>query len=355
MLIYFIHHVSVSLQAPRVVAAVRADLERVIARVAGGQDGSGEAVDPARGDGLPPAFDAGARPVAATGEGYLQAVDYDGLMAAARADDLVLRLEYRPGDYVIEGCPLAGRVARRDRCDAALAERLNGMFHFGSDGTPEQDVEYALRQMVEVAVRALSPGINDPFTAINCVDALGSAVCRIARLGLPGPLRHDRGRPAAAGRAGHDVRRRRDTAFNQIRQYGRESVAVTIRLLEVLRACAAAGDERRPAAGAAAARGDGLRRQRRGDPAAAGPGGRAAAVGAGGRGRLATPACGRATGRRQPRRCSGRSRPPLGERSISAANLTWPLRPVDASTLPPLLRSVMPAARSGSRARLASA
>ena len=241
VLIYFIHHVSISLQAPSVVSAVREDLERVIARLPEDQQGTGIGVAearavPAGGDGLPDGFEADARAIESVREGYVQAVDYDALIEAAEKADVVLRLDYRPGDYVIAGTRLA-RVWPGGRCDAAVCEVLNKSFICGRHSTPEQDVEFAIRQMVEVAVRALSPAVNDPFTAINCVDVLGASLCRIVRRGLPGPMRYDgRGRlrivtpvTTFAGVA--------DTAFNQIRQYGRDSVAITMRLLEVITLC----------------------------------------------------------------------------------------------------------------------
>ena len=237
VLIYFIHHVSVSLQAPAVVAAVLDDLEDVIARLPDDQEGSGVTV--AAGDGLPPDFDTAARPIPAAKQGYVQVVNYRALTEVAERSDLILRLAYRPGDYVIEGTPLLFAWPA-DRCGGGgkdLAERANEAVICGRNATAEQDVEQGLRQLVEVAVRALSPGINDPFTAINCIDALGSAVCRVARSGLPGPLRHDgQGRlrivtpvPTFGGVV--------DTAFNQIRQYGRGTASVTIRLLEVITIC----------------------------------------------------------------------------------------------------------------------
>jgi uncharacterized membrane protein len=147
-------------------------------------------------------------------------------------------LAYRPGDYVIEGTPLllASPEGRSDGED--FAERVNSAFICGRNATSEQDVEQALRQMVEVAVRALSPGINDPFTAVNCIDSLGSAVCRIARKGLPGPLRHGRHGRLRMVTPVTTFDGVVDTAFNQIRQYGRGSVPVAIRLLEVIVACA---------------------------------------------------------------------------------------------------------------------
>ena len=96
-----------------------------------------------------------------------------------------------------------------------------------------QDVEFAINQLVEIAVRALSPGINDPFTAIACVDRLGVALTRLAKKTIPPAYCYD----------DNTLRLVMDvvtfdglinSAFNQIRQNARSSVAVTIRLLETI-------------------------------------------------------------------------------------------------------------------------
>ena len=113
-------------------------------------------------------------------------------------------------------------------------DRVNYAFALGNQRTPVQDIEFAVNQLVEIAVRALSPGVNDPFTAMTCVDHLGSALCRLAQRDVPSPYRHDtqdRLRVITPVFTFPDVT---DAAFNQIRQYGRSSTAVTIRLLETI-------------------------------------------------------------------------------------------------------------------------
>jgi uncharacterized membrane protein len=130
------------------------------------------------------------------------------------------------------------RVTPAERWDAEIDEAVNAAFLCGRHSTPEQDLEFAVRQMVEVAVRALSPAINDPFTAINCLDVLGSALCRVMRVGLPGSHRYDESGELRVVTPVTTFSGLADTAFNQIRQYGRQSVAVTLRMLEVIRECA---------------------------------------------------------------------------------------------------------------------
>lgn len=244
VLIYFIHHVSSSLRAPTVVATVLAELDQVVARMADDQQGAAVALpwaqDPPR---LEPPDGAVARNVPAQSGGYLQAVDYGGLTAIASRAELVFRLAYRPGDYVIEGSPLlqawpTPKVnGNGGGGDPRLAQRVNAAFICGPHATTEQDVEQAVRQIVEVAVRALSPGINDPFTAINCIDALGSALCRLARTGLPAPLRYDCHNTLRLITPVTDFDGLADTALNQIRQCAGPAVAVTLRLLEMLAKC----------------------------------------------------------------------------------------------------------------------
>lgn len=235
VLIYFIHHVSVSIQADEVVARVGRELEDGIGRLFPGQlgkPGSEAAQAPGETD-LPAAFAREARPVGALEDGYLQLIDADALMALADHEDLLLRLERRPGHYLVKGQAIV-MVWPGERVTEALVGQLNGAFVLGNQRTATQDVEFSFLQLVEIAVRALSPGINDPFTAIACVDRLGSALCRLARRDMPSPLRfdaHGRLRLVAPGATFAGIV---NTAFNQIRQSARSNPAVTIRMLDTI-------------------------------------------------------------------------------------------------------------------------
>lgn len=235
VLIYFIHHISVSIQADEVVARVGRELEEGIGRLFPGQLGQpGPDTSIAPGDAaLPAAFEREARPVGALEDGYLQLIDADALMALASQEDLLLRLERRPGHYLVQGQAMV-MVWPGERVTDALVDQLNEAFVFGNQRTATQDVEFSFQQLVEIAVRALSPGINDPFTAIACVDRLGSALSSLARRDMPSPLRfdsHGRLRLVAPGSTFAGIV---DTAFNQIRQNARSNPAVTIRMLDAI-------------------------------------------------------------------------------------------------------------------------
>lgn len=235
VLIYFIHHLSVSIQADQVVARVGGELADGIDRLFPGDLGKPESeASNAPGEAeLPEAFSREARPVGALEDGYLQFIDSDVLMALASQEDLLLRLERRPGHYLAKGQAIV-MVWPGDRVTETLVGKLNAAFVLGNQRNATQDIEFSFDQLVEIAVRALSPGINDPFTAIACVDQLGSALCRLARRDMPSPLRfdgHGRLRLVAPGPTFAGIV---DTAFNQIRQSARSNPALAIRMLDAI-------------------------------------------------------------------------------------------------------------------------
>jgi uncharacterized membrane protein len=235
VLIYFIHHVSASLQVNEVVAKVSEELNEGVDRLfpeSIGRDAPlirTKSPDTAflRG------FDQEASEVGAAGDGYIQFVDADVLLALAIEEDVVLRLERRPGHYVVAEQAVVLVWPSEQMADQIKA-RIHSAFTLGNQRSPRQDFECTVNQLVEIAVRALSPGLNDPFTAITCVNHLGSALCRLAQREIPSPYRHD-----AQGQIrviAHSVTFAEvtDASFNQIRQYSRSSAAVTICLLETI-------------------------------------------------------------------------------------------------------------------------
>jgi len=235
VLIYFVHHVSVSIQADHIIAAVGADLDEAIERLYPERLGraDAEARPPNGGAYLPPDGIPGRSVIASSGRGYVQAVDTDGLMRITVENDIVVRLMRRPGQFVVRGATLA-EAWPRARVQEDLARQIEGVFILGGQRTKTQDVLFAVDQLVQIAVRALSPGINDPFTAISCIDQLGAALCQLIERASPSACRYDDDghlRVIAEPVAFAEVV---DTAFDQIRQYGRASSAVTNHLLETI-------------------------------------------------------------------------------------------------------------------------
>lgn len=235
VLIYFIHHVSISIQAPNLIHAIAGELHESVRALFPEEIGEGEGAPAAPPRHLlPDGFEAGARAIEAPRNGYLEAVDLDALLRQAVEHDLVVRLEYRPGDFVMLGSVLA-MAWPADRVDGERLDALRGLFVVGTRRTTIQDAEFSMNQLVEVAVRALSPGINDPFTAINCIDQLGAALCHLARRRLPSAYRADEAgalrvavhRPLTFDRLVAD-------SFDQIRQNAAQHTVVYLRLLSTL-------------------------------------------------------------------------------------------------------------------------
>jgi uncharacterized membrane protein len=160
-------------------------------------------------------------------------VDSEKLMALATDHDLVIHVHYRPGDFIVEKTCLASIPAAK-QIDEKLCRQIRNVFVLGRERTPRQDVEFGIHQLVEIAVRAVSPGINDPFTAMTCVDHLGAALCRAAQRRIPSRYRYDTENKLRVIADAVTFEGMIEAAFNQIRQYGRSSVAVSIRLLETL-------------------------------------------------------------------------------------------------------------------------
>lgn len=235
VLIYFIHHSASSIQVDQVISKVGCELDDVIDRLFPKQIGRGASKqrnEPLMGD-IPADFDRDACPIQAASSSYVQAIDTDRLMELATEGNLLLQLQHRPGDFVVKGRPLA-IVYPAEAVNKKLAEQINSAFVVGSQRTDQQDIEFSINQLVEIASRALSPGINDPFTAVRCVDQLSAALCHLAQKEIPSAYRYDgedKLRIIAEPVSFVDVI---DAAFNQIRQYGQTSVAVTMRLLEAI-------------------------------------------------------------------------------------------------------------------------
>jgi uncharacterized membrane protein len=234
VLIYFIHHAAASIQVDRVIKKVGDDLDRTIEQLFPEQIGrSGSPQPAAESAAIPVDFDRLSRAIAARESGYIQAIDDNQLMQIATKNNLLLRVEQRPGRFVVKGSPLM-RVFPAEKIDRQLAAKIAATVVLGIGRTEQQDLVFSIDQLVEIAARALSPGINDPFTAIRCIDQLSAALCHFAQREIPSPYRYDNrhrlrviAEPIAFAEAV-------DAAFNQIRQYGQSSVPVTMRLLEAI-------------------------------------------------------------------------------------------------------------------------
>lgn len=235
VLIYFIHHAALSLQADYVIGIVALELDRAIEHLY--PDTMGRDADPARIDEFAER-EKGLRSedtatVALENSGYLHTVDVDKMMRLATKCDLVVRILARPGRYIHDGIPVV-EIWPANAADDAIRKAVSDSFAIGRTRTAQQDVEFAINQLVEVAVRALSPGVNDPFTAITCTDRLVTAILHLMRREFPSRFRVDEEGALRGITDQPDFADLCDSAFHQIRQSGANLPAVIIHLLDSL-------------------------------------------------------------------------------------------------------------------------
>jgi uncharacterized membrane protein len=243
VLIYFIHHVAVSIQLNEVIAGIGRDLSRSI------DEFGGSAVDepvtpPGPEDAqLLDVVDRMGAVVDATRSGYLQIVAVEELLLIAIREGVTIQLLFRPGHFVIAGRPLA--KVWPNASVGAVRRSLERAHVTGRHRTLAQDPIFAIDQLVEIAIRALSPAVNDTFTALTCIDWLTDGLSRLAGRSLPESFHRDASGIVRLIQPGLTYRRIVDGAFDKIRQAARGMPAVLIRQLVGLTRIAVGTDDER--------------------------------------------------------------------------------------------------------------
>ncbi len=230
VLIFFIHHIAVSIQLPQVIASIAKDLSRAIDAESSDAGASLEA-GPSVAELLRRMTDSGGT-VAAPSSGYLQFVQHETLIALAAEKGAVIRLLHRPGHFVVQGHPLA--TVWPPGAAEAVRRALRAAHITGSNRTLAQDLAFAVDQLVEIAIRALSPAVNDTFTALTCIDWLGGSLCKVTAECGPLRVHRDSHGYVRVITAHVSYARLIERAFEKIRQAGRGMPAVLIRQLDAL-------------------------------------------------------------------------------------------------------------------------
>jgi uncharacterized membrane protein len=177
-------------------------------------------------------MDEGGGIVQAPSSGYLQFIRHGTLIGLAAEKGAVVRLLYRPGHFLVAGHPMA-TVWPPDAAPAVSRE-LRRAHITGPYRTLTQDLAFAVDQLVEIAIRALSPAVNDTFTAMTCIDWLGESLCRVTTRWRPTRVHRDSHGYVRVITAHVSYTRLVERAFEKIRQAGRGMPAVLIRQLEAL-------------------------------------------------------------------------------------------------------------------------
>jgi uncharacterized membrane protein len=233
MLILLIQHISTMLQAPNIVAAAGSELREVVdleplEKLEGNEVSSGP--DEHEIDAL---VESEAYSLRVNETGYIQFVDPQIILNLAKEKDLVIRLLRKPGQFVWSGEAVA-LVWPAARVQPRLAKNLRRAIQVGNQRTPTQDVEYAINQLVEISVRAMSPAINDPFTAMTCLDHLADGLVKYVRLGEVSPYFYDNNGQLRLIFEPAPFVQLVDAAFNMLRHASRDNASVLLHLLDAI-------------------------------------------------------------------------------------------------------------------------
>lgn len=230
MLVYFVGHMASRINVDTVIDLVSQDVRAAILRLTTTERPAAASDDV---DWYT------ARPVFDARRGYLEHLDQAALARWAADHKTPIKLLIRPGDHAFPGAPIA--LAKPPAGDDGTLDDVTGAIRavtgMSSERTSTDDLEYTIRQLVEVAVRALSPGINDPHTAISVLDRLGVALCDLVGRHLPHGIWTEAGTVClVVPRVSYDGLT--DAMFHMIRQNAAGSTAVLTRLIDVLTAVA---------------------------------------------------------------------------------------------------------------------
>jgi uncharacterized membrane protein len=239
-LIYFIHHIAQSIHANNIVDRIATETLQIVDEefpiAVGRADTHPEETGP------PPPLPDGAADVEARESGYVQLVNRERLTELARENGLVIYQRHGVGEFAVEGNPIVS-VVPAEKLTAAIATACAECFDIGPMRTLQQDVHFGIRQMVDMALKAISPAVNDPSTAVTCIDHLGRILCRLARRRiLPLEVRDPATGRLLMLRRAVTFQGSLDLAFNQLRQYGSRDMAVSLRMLHALTEIATATD-----------------------------------------------------------------------------------------------------------------
>jgi uncharacterized membrane protein len=225
LLLFFIHHISQAISVNHIVDRIAEETEAMIDEMM---------PRPHRLDRLKDIEPLRANPsevaVSSNASGYIRFVDTRRLVALAKHYHVTIRVLRRVGHFVPVGIPLM-MVSKGNRLPPEGAAELLAAFDVGPTRTLQQDVEFGVLQIVDIALKAISPAVNDPTTAINCVDQLSRILVRFASRELPEEVLYDPPGIARASIGWIHFGRLVEAAFEQIRMYSKTDVAVSLRLL----------------------------------------------------------------------------------------------------------------------------
>jgi len=227
-LLYFIHHISQAISVNQIVDRIASETEAMIDEMMPHprrhiRMADNDQIDPGNWE----------TPVLSAVSGYIRFIDTEQLVARAKFCRVKIHVLRRVGQFVPAGIPLL-MVYKGERLSSEGIAELRSAFDLGPSRTLQQDLEFGVLQIVDIALKAISPAVNDPSTAISCVDQLSRILIRFASRELPESALYDPPGFVRVSVQWTDFDRMVDAAFEQIRLYSQTDMAVSLRLLRAL-------------------------------------------------------------------------------------------------------------------------
>jgi uncharacterized membrane protein len=235
VLVLFIHHIATTIQASEIVRSITRETQRAIDRLFPQDLGHEAAQAPV--PAAQPGPDVHWHHVPAAHTGYIQSVQPDALLEFAVRHDVLVRMDASVGEFIVEGGTLA-HVARATPPDDEFVRAFNALYAVDGFRTTDQDAVFGFRQLVDIAIKALSPSVNDTTTAVICLDHLCALLQRAARRGAESPYRSEDSHLRVIAR-GPEFADLAELTFGQILENAEGNTAVLLRLLRGVRDVAA--------------------------------------------------------------------------------------------------------------------
>jgi uncharacterized membrane protein len=227
-LLFFIHHISQSISVSHIVDRIAAETEAII---------DGMMPWPHRPDGRiesePMDLASWDTAVLSETSGYIRFIDMPKLLALSSHFHVKVRVLRRVGQFVPAGTPVF-MIYKAERLPAEDRAELLSVVDLGPSRTLQQDVEFGVLQIVDIALKAISPAVNDPSTGVTCVDQLSRILIRFASREPPEALLYNPPGVARVSIPWVDFDRLLAAAFEQIRLYSSTDLAVSLRMLRAL-------------------------------------------------------------------------------------------------------------------------
>ena len=239
-LIYYIHNISTAIQADHIIALIGEELNEAIDKSLvefDTEDSTSQTIEQENRD--LNWKDKPAIKLYSAHSGYIQTIDYQGLVACATDYEAFISIKKRAGHFIIKGASI-GEIYRQGEEKGNDTEQeidMDLIFKnvlFGRQRTPIQDIEFSITQLLQIALRALSPGINDSMTGITCINWLGSSLGRMAQCSFPGANFVDESGRLRVESKNFSFKGAVDAVFDPLRQCARNNEMVAIHLLDTL-------------------------------------------------------------------------------------------------------------------------